>query len=127
MGKEVISKFKDKPINKSTWIGMWLGLASILAFPLLGINAKFLRPILGDVVGEGTGSIVTAVFAFLCIMLIVIGFIANLRSYRRGERSWVMWLGFVPSILVGTLFAIMLGAEIFEAIRSAITGEPMRY
>jgi hypothetical protein len=127
MKKEVISNFKDKPINKSTWTGMWLGLASILIFPLLSVNAIVIRPMINNAAGETVGTAVTGVAAILCIALSVLAIIVNIKSFRKGERSWAMWLGLTPSILIGTLFAVMIGAEIFEAIRSSIAGEPMRY
>lgn len=127
MGREAISKFKDKPINKSTWTGMWLGIASIFIFPILGINAKFIRPLADNYLGEGRGAIAALIIAISCIALAIVAFVLNIKSYRKGERSWVMWIGLAPSVLIGILFAVIIGAELFEGIRSAITGEPMRY
>jgi len=37
--------------------------------------------------------------------------IAGVRAFKQGERSWVLWLVFIPAILNGALWIFMIIGE----------------
>ena len=117
MKKEVISKFKEKPRTKTAWWAMGLGLATIFGGPLLGIFAAFVRPIIdkASMVGRASSGNVGAAMGFgsgvISLILSVSAIITGVRAYKKGERSWVLWAGFVPAILVGAFWVFMIIGE----------------
>lgn len=108
----VISKFREKPKMKTTWSAMWLGLASLLVFPMLGISAAVIVPFADRTAGEAAGVAVGVAVAASGVLLSVAAFVAAVRAYRRGERSWVMWLGFLPAMFVALSWALMILGEV---------------
>ena len=107
-----ISAFKDSPKTKTAWWAMGLGLASLFVPPFLGIFAAVIRPLIDQATGSesigipiGFGMVVFALA--LSISALVLGILA----YKKGERSWVLWLGFVPAILIGLFWIFMVVGE----------------
>jgi hypothetical protein len=86
-----------------------MGLLLVELF--LGLFASLIRPLLIDAgspagspaFGIGLGGIANA----LCLGTLVTGLLA----LRRGERSWVVWLGLLPALL----FVLMLIADFLFA------------
>jgi uncharacterized membrane protein YhaH (DUF805 family) len=109
--KEAISKFKEKPKTKMAWWAMGLGLSSILIFPFLGIFAAVIRPIIDKASSENVGAVVGFNFMFVVLILLVSALVTGVRSLQDGERSWVLWVGFVPAILVGVFWVFMIIGE----------------
>lgn len=112
MKREIISHFKEKPRTKTAWWAMRLGLSTILVVPILVIFAAVFRPIIekasGEIAGAAAG-LTTILFSFV---LSVAALVAGIRAYRKGERSWVLWIGFVPAILVGAFWVFVIIGEI---------------
>ena len=113
MKNEVISKFKEKPRTKTTWWAMWLGLATLLVGPMLGIFATVLRPMIdrASVNSENTGIAVGFSGGVFGLILSISALAVCIRAYKKGERSWVLWVGFVPAILVGAFWVFMIIGE----------------
>ena len=117
LGGKIISTFKEKPKTNTAWWAMGLGLSTLLIPPLLGIFTAVIRPIidkasmegressgnLGANIGFGAGVVV--------LILSVSAIITGVRAYKKGERSWVLWVGFVPAILVGAFWVFMIIGE----------------
>jgi len=108
MKKKIISKFKEMPKTKIAWWAMGLGLAAVLEIPVLVFISSATHNLTGVSIPQSIG--ITGIV--LTIAALVTGTIA----YRKGERSWVLWLGFGPAILVGLFWLIMIIAEIFSVI-----------
>lgn len=108
MKKEIISHFKEMPKTKITWWAMVLGLASVLEIPLLVFINSIIQKLTGVFFAQSIG--ITG------IVLTTSALIAGTIVYRKGERSWVLWLGFGPAILFGLFWLIMIIAEIFSII-----------
>lgn len=111
MEKEVISKFKEKPKTKTAWRAMYLGLATLLIPPFLGIFAAVIRPIIDKASGENTGAAMGFGSGVLALALSVSALVAGIRAFKKGERSWVLWVGFIPAILVGAFWVFMIIGE----------------
>ena len=110
MKKEVISKFKEKPRTKIAWWAMGLGLATILVYPLLSI-LTVVRPMIDKAIGENIGAAVGFGSMIVLLILSVSALVVGVCALKKGERSWVLWVGFVPAILVGALCVFMIIGE----------------
>lgn len=112
MKPAIVSYFNERPAHRLTWWAFGLGLPTLFLGPLLGISASLIVPALTRAWGDDTGrafGLNTGLFALLLtIAAIVVGSI----SLRRGERSWVLWLGFIPALLAGAFWAFMLVGEL---------------
>jgi uncharacterized membrane protein YhaH (DUF805 family) len=107
----VISKFKEKPKTKMVWWVMGLGLSSILIFPFLGIFAAVIRPIIDKASSEIVGAVIGFGSMVVALILLVSALAIGVRAFKKGERSWVLWVGFVPAILVGAFWVFMIIGE----------------
>jgi len=111
MKNEIISRFNQKPKLAITWWAMRLGLATVLSGPFLGTSAAVLRPAIDRAGGESLGSAIGIVLVMLILALVVSAFGLGLYVYRKGERSWVMWIGFIPAILAVLFWLFMVIGE----------------
>ena len=111
MKKEVISKFKEKPRTKTAWWAMGLGLGTILGGPMLGIFAAVVRPMIDKASSENVGATIGFGVMIFALALSVSALVAGVRAFKKGERSWVLWVGFVPAILVGAFWVFMIIGE----------------
>jgi len=112
MKNEVISKFKEKPKTKTAWWAMGLGLATILVVQvLLSIFAAVIRPMIDKASNENIGATIGFSVMIFALVLSVSALVAGILAYRKGERSWVLWAGFVPAILTGAFWIIMIFGE----------------
>jgi hypothetical protein len=53
----------------------------------------------------GFGLVVVALTVPVCAL------VAGILALRKGERSWVLWVGFVPAILACAFWAFMIVGE----------------
>lgn len=127
MKKEGVNSFREKPINRMTWVGLCLGVASVVTVPFFGAMNAVVRPKIDNLAGEAIGNIFGAGSVVAWLTLLTISLIINIRSFRKGERSWVMWVGLLLSTVIAGMMLLMIVAEVFELVRSRVTGEPMRY
>ena len=112
MNPEVISTFREKPRTKTAWWAMGLGLGTLLlAGPTLGIFAAVIRPMIDRVSGENVGAAAGFGLGVVALALPVFALVAGIRAFKKGERSWVLWVGFVPAILVGAFWVLMIVGE----------------
>ena len=111
MKKEVISKFKEKPRTKIAWWAMGLGLGTILAVPLLSIFTAVICPIIDKASSENVGAAAGFSVMIFVFILSVSALVTSVLAFRKGERSWVLWVGFVPAILVGVFWIFMIIGE----------------
>jgi len=111
MKKEIISKFKEKPRTKTAWWAMGLGLGAILGGPMLGIFAAVIRPIIDKASSENVGASIGFGAGFVSLVISVSALVTGVRAFKKGERSWVLWVGFVPAILVCAFWVFMVIGE----------------
>lgn len=100
--------FKKKPKFAITWWAMALGILALLELPLFGLYSLVTRR-MGAV---EFGPIIGIAGIILTTAATVLGFIA----IKKGERSWVLWLGFGPGLLLAAFWVLMLIAEIISMI-----------
>jgi MFS family permease len=111
MAKEVISKFREQPKTKIAWWAMGLGLSTFLGGPIMGINAAVIRPMIDRFGGEYLGTVVGFGMMIATLGILVAAFVAGIRAIRIGERSWVLWIGFVPAALSAAFWVFMIVGE----------------
>lgn len=111
MPNEIISHFKEKPKTKTAWQAMYLGLATFLSVPFIGIFAAVIRPIIDKASNENIGAAVGFCTGLVVLALSVFALVYGIRAFRKGERSWVMWIGFIPAILGGAFWVFMIVGE----------------
>jgi hypothetical protein len=112
MSNEIISHFRERPKTRIAWWAMGLGLATFFIPPFLGIFAAFIRPLIDQAAGETTGMIMGFGGAICSLALSAAALATAIRAYRKGERSWVLWVGFIPAILIGTFWVFMVVGEL---------------
>ena len=108
---EIVSRFKDKPHYKSTWKALYFGLSTIFVFPFLGIFASIINPIISRVIGQTFGIGVGFSVAILSLTLSILALVFGIKALKKGERSWVLWIGFVPAVLVACFWIFMIVGE----------------
>lgn len=99
---------KKTPKTWVAWLAMVLGLMAALEIPALGLYSKISSQ--AGVAQSGPG------IGFAGILLTACALITGLVAYRKGERSWVLWVGLTPALLLGVFWAIMIVAEIVSMI-----------
>lgn len=97
MSGQPFSRFGDRPRTTAAWWSMCLGLGAVLI--LVGSMAL---PHADVSVGEL--NVVPALVLFLGIAALAPG----IAAYRRGDHSFVVWIG----LTTGTLLALLLLAEL---------------
>lgn len=111
----IISRFKEKPKLKITWWAFALGLTMIFSGPILGASAALLVPFLSKAISEKAASTVGFSLMILILGVLIAALITSVKSYRKGERSWAMWLGLIPAILASCFWVFMIiGELLFE-------------
>ena len=111
MKREGISKFQEKPRTKTAWWAMGLGLGAILGGPILGIFAAVVRPMIDEASSENVGAVAGFGTIIVVLILLVSALVTGVRAFRKGERSWVLWVGFIPAILAGAFWVFMIIGE----------------
>jgi uncharacterized membrane protein YhaH (DUF805 family) len=111
MKKQILSKFEDSPKTKIGWGAMWLGLSTIFIMPLLGIFGAILSPMITVSLGERFQLWTGIILEILIVALLVSAVTVGIRAFRKGERSWLFWLGFTPAILSTVFFIFMIVGE----------------
>ena len=111
MEKEIISRFKEKPKTKTTWRAMYLGLSVLLIPPFLGIFAAVIRPMIDKASSENIGVAIGFGAGVFALALSISALVDGILAFKRGERSWVLWVGFVPAILIGVFWIFMVIGE----------------
>lgn len=112
----IISKFNEKPKSKTAWQALWLGLSTLLIPPFLGFFAAVLRPLIDPASMEGREDTLGFEMGFGVVgVTLILTFFAiktSVKAYRLGERSWVMWLGLIPALLIGFFWISMIAGEL---------------
>lgn len=112
MKNEVISKFKEKPRTKTAWWAMGFGLATFFLGPMLmGIFTAVIRPMIDRASNESVGAVAGFGSMIVALILLVSALVTGVRAFKKGERSWVLWVGFVPAILSGAFWVFMIIGE----------------
>ena len=111
MKQEIISTFKEKPKTKTAWWAMGLGLATILTGPLLSIFVAVFRPMLDKASSENVGVAFGFNLGLASLILSICALVTGARAFRKGERSWILWVGFIPAIISGAFWIFMIIGE----------------
>jgi hypothetical protein len=111
MEKGVISKFKERPKTKTAWRAAWFGLVTLLIPPMLDIFAAVIRPIIDRVSSENTGAAIGFASGIAALILSISAIAACVNAFKKGERSWFLWAGFIPAVLTGVFWVFVIVGE----------------
>lgn len=111
MKSKHISKLLQKPKTKLGWWVFGLGLPLLFMGPILGLFAAFIRPLLDSRTSELVGQISGILLIFILLADIITVATLGIIAIKKGERSWAVWLGFIPAILAIAFLAFMLLGE----------------
>ncbi len=89
-------------------MGDGLGFEQYFDISFFGIFTAFIRPIIDKASSENVGAVVGFGSMIVALILLVSALVTGVRAFKKGERSWVLWLGFVPAILVGAFWVFMI-------------------
>lgn len=113
---ETVSRFNEKPKNQTTWKAMWLGLGTILLPLVLSFLSAVIRPIIDPEsmvgrenswgIGMGFGGV------GVTLILVVYAIKMSVESFKQGERSWILWLGFISAVISGLFWFFMIIGEL---------------
>jgi hypothetical protein len=107
MKRKQLSKFGQKPSTKIGWWVLFLGLPLLFMGPILGIFAAAIRPLLDKSISEQVGQVAGFVLITALVVDLVTCIVLGIIALKKGERSWAVWLGFIPAILA-TLFLLFM-------------------
>lgn len=112
MKNPIISTFKEKPKTKIAWWAMGLGLATLLAGPFLAFFTAVIRPLLSRMFTEGASGAFGLNLGILSLIVCAVAIMVGILALRKGERSWVVWLGFIPALISGVFWIFMFAGEV---------------
>lgn len=114
MKKKIISRFRESPRTKLGWWSFGLSIGAIMSGPILGTFAAAIRPLIDKAFNENIGARVGFVFGGIILPIIIIDFIMSIMAFKKGERSWAVWIALVfSSISVGMLATLIVGEFVF--------------
>ncbi len=91
---------------------MGLGLSTLFVSQiLLGLFASVIRPMINRAGSENLGASIGFGLMIFSFILSCSALITCILAYKKGERSWVLWTGFVPAILSGAFWIFMIIGE----------------
>jgi len=108
----IISKFSEKPKLRITWWAMGLGLVTLFISPLLSFSVAVIVPAIAKTFGEGTSNTYGLNLGLIAFLLTIAALVVGSIALRKGERSWVLWLGFGPALLAGAFWLFMIIGEL---------------
>ncbi len=110
MNNQIISKFKELPKIKISWLALSLAIILIigiikfiifLSVPIELILGSTESPYVGKVLHEHI------YFSLINFIIFIPTLILVINSYRKGERSWVLWIVYLPLIIL-PIFLILI-------------------
>jgi hypothetical protein len=110
MEKEIISTFKERPKTRIAWWAMGLGLATVLTNPFFSLLTA-LRPILSRIITGKIFLLSSISLMVFSLLLAIAALVVSIIAFKKGERFWVMWLGFIPAILGCVFWIVMIAGE----------------
>lgn len=91
---------------------MCLGVCVFFVPFFLGIFAAVIRPMIDKAGSESIGAMIGFGAGMFALALSVVALVVGIHAFRKGERSWVLWIGFVPAILIGLFWIFMIVGEL---------------
>lgn len=115
MKNKIISQFKESPKTRLGWWSFGLSLGAIMAGPILGVFAAIIRPLIDSLTSESVGAAIGFAFGVIIVITIVVDFVLSILSFRRGERSWAVWVALIfSSIAILMIFVLVVGEVAFQ-------------
>lgn len=111
MTRKRLSKFSQKPKTRIGWWVLFLGLPLIFIGPILGIFATVIRPLLDKNISEQVGQIAGILVIVILIVDLASCVTLGIIALKKGERSWAVWLGFIPAVLAILFLLFMIIGE----------------
>lgn len=110
MGRTIISRPQKPPALNITWWGMAAGL---LAF--LSLLAAFFVNIALPEAPSGAAPVLSIVLGNLMLLFGIAALVLTGIALAKGERSWAVWVGFVPAALICAFWAFMFVGDLLLA------------
>lgn len=103
--------FKEWPKTSLAWWAFGLGIGTLFVFPFLGIFGAVISPFISLVFGELVSQVIGFMIGFGVLGVSISAVLVGIRAYRKGERSWVLWVGLLPALLVAAGWVFMVIGE----------------
>lgn len=111
MSQEIISKFNERPKTKIAWWAMGLGLVLIFSPTFFGIFAAAINPQIAKATNDNVASTIGLSLVILLFVTLISAFTTGFLALKKGERSFAVWLGFIPAILALAFWLFMIIGE----------------
>lgn len=99
MEKQILSRFNELPKLKTTWLTLVFSIITILL--TLSHLLSPLDSISIDHKITATEILISKIIRYSSFFVpLILAFIFGLISQKKGERSWVLWLGLLPAIFL---------------------------
>lgn len=69
------------------------------------------RPLIDEASSENVGAVAIFGSMIIAFVLSISALVTGFRVFKQGERSWVLWVGFIPAILAGLFWIFMIMGE----------------
>jgi hypothetical protein len=116
MTEPIVSTFKEKPKTKTGWWTLWLGISALLVIPVLAFSATLVRRLLDPVSFKEMPPGIVAGPAFNAFLvsftLSILAVVTGIRAIKSGERSWAIWVGLLPAIVMASFWLMMVVGEL---------------
>lgn len=92
---------------------VWMGLLSIAVVPFLGLLNALFRIVFDPASFQPSTLFYPVMVGVLFSLGFAIATLVDFIQYRKmGERSWKMWVGFIPAFLVFCFWMFMIVGEL---------------
>lgn len=113
---EELEKKIDKlqhSIDRFRKIFFWFLIISValVILPLLGLFGAVIAPFINKTVGQRISLPAGFILVALILLFMAFAIIFCIKALKRGERSWLVWLGSIPAFLVGLFWIFMVIGE----------------
>lgn len=105
--------FFHRPFKPTTGLGWWvfgLGLATVVMGPGVFVLPQLARRTFGE--GMPIRIPMGMASVLLEVVLAVATITVAIPAFRRGERSWLTLLAFVPAVVVGGFWVLFAAGEV---------------
>ena len=117
MKVQIISTFKEKPKTRTAWWAFGLGVSALITIPLVILFGLSTGPLPIERAGRVNWFGITWGGIFIGLFLLTLAaIISGAIALHKGERSWVLWLGFIPALIIGSFWLFLLVGTIVFGI-----------
>jgi|GEM_PF-3343303 len=112
----IISKFCELPKISKTWRIFYYGFSIILMNILYKLYNTIFPEDIDKHIGRTTGefywsNLIGPIYVLIELFFLIYSIKIGIDSFKKGERSWILWLGFLHIVII-----IILGLSYYNFI-----------